>query len=135
MASKPEAALTEQPASNSPPLSIAADVAIEARPQGIPREIDIDLIFVTNNNQRTDFDTEDDADLLESVRRNGIVSRLWVRDNSKWTADRKGKGPALPTDYDLIAGERRLRVAKKLGLTKVPCEVFDVDDEKAYELM
>jgi len=135
MASKPDAALIEPSAPNSLPPSMTAGVAIEAGQQGVPREIDVDLILVTNNNQRTEFDTEDDANLLESIRRNGIVSRLWVRDNSKWTANRKGKDSALPTDYDLIAGERRLRVAKKLGLTKVPCEVFDVDDEKAYELM
>jgi len=115
MASKPDAALIEPSAPNSLPPSMTAGVAIEAGQQGVPREIDVDLILVTNNNQRTEFDTEDDANLLESIRRNGIVSRLWVRDNSKWTANRKGKDSALPTDYDLIAGERRLRVAKKLG--------------------
>lgn len=116
------------------PVSTGAETkTTPAPPKSVPRDVDVDRIFVTKNNLRTEFDTPDDVELVEDVRRRGVLSRLWVRDNSKWTGkDGKSLGRR---DYDLIAGERRLRAAKAAGLTKVPCEVFDVDDETAEDLM
>lgn len=60
------------------------------------------------------------AELEASVRENGILEPVLVR--------RKGKG------YELIAGERRLRVAQRLKIPRIPARVLDVDDPKACEI-
>ena len=143
MGSKPEIAretrdelLTSQSAgkdAGAPPAGMQALQPQALRPQGIPREIPIADIFITKNNVRTEFDTPADAELVESIRQNGVLERLLVRDNSKWASARTS--PGRSAGYDLMAGERRLRAAIKVGLKTVPCEVFDVDDEKAYEIM
>lgn len=52
--------------------------------------------------------------LAESIQQNGLLQPLSVR--------------KLPDGYELIAGERRLRAARELGLPTVPCIVFDVSD-------
>lgn len=104
--------------------------ALQPRPQGVPREIPIDQIHIPGHNIRTEFSTPQDEELAQSIRENGVLERLLVRDNSKW----RSKEDQRP-DYDLMAGERRLRAAIKAGLASVPCEVFDVGDEKAYEIM
>lgn len=63
---------------------------------------------------RTEFEEVEILSLAESIQQNGLLQPLSVR--------------KLPDGYELIAGERRLRAAKELGLPTVPCIVFDVSD-------
>ena len=63
---------------------------------------------------RTEFEEEEILSLAESIQQNGLLQPLSVR--------------KLPDGYELIAGERRLRAARELGLPTVPCIVFDVSD-------
>lgn len=89
-------------------------------------------INVTKNNFRTEFDDESLTELAESIRKDGVVEPLLLRDNSvvlTRMAASKGK------PYDLIAGERRLRAAKIAGLKTVPAMCYDIDDETARGLM
>ena len=69
------------------------------------------------------FEPEALFELSESIREYGILQPLTVR--------RRGRG------YELVAGERRLRAAKKAGLTHVPCVILDVDplDSSALALI
>ena len=53
-------------------------------------------------------------ELAESIRRHGILQPLSVR--------RAGAG-----NYELIAGERRLRAAQIAGLTEIPCILMTMD--------
>jgi ParB family chromosome partitioning protein len=69
---------------------------------------------------RRRFDEEALAELTESVRKRGVLQPLLVR--------------AVEGGYELIAGERRLRAARKAGLADVPAIVMDVPDEDAAEL-
>ena len=64
----------------------------------------------------------DDAlsELTASIRERGVLQPLWVR-------ERDG-------EFELIAGERRLRAARAAGLAEVPVQVLDVDDRQALEL-
>lgn len=60
------------------------------------------------------FDQESLKELAASIDKYGIIQPLTVR--------RRGRDC-----YELIAGERRLRAAKTLRLSKVPCIVLEVD--------
>ena len=59
------------------------------------------------------FDRRGLEQLAESIRQYGVLSPLSVR----W---RSGQ-------YELVAGERRLRAARMAGLERVPCILLDVD--------
>jgi ParB family transcriptional regulator, chromosome partitioning protein len=83
-------------------------------------EIDIDQIEPNAEQPRTHFDEARLAELTQSIQANGIVQPLLVR--------RQG------LRYQLIAGERRWRAAKRAGLTRVPAVVRDIPDEKVLEL-
>jgi ParB family chromosome partitioning protein len=69
---------------------------------------------------RTRFDEVPLQDLANSIKANGVVQPLLVR--------QKGR------EYELIAGERRWRAAQLAGLTHVPVVIRDVPDEKVLEL-
>lgn len=66
---------------------------------------------------RRHFDEEGIRELSESIRSYGILNPLTVR-------LRCGQ-------YELVAGERRLRAAKLAGLREVPCILIDVNMEDA----
>ena len=70
---------------------------------------------------RQSFDEEALEDLSESIRQYGILQPLIVR-------RLPGKG------YELIAGERRLRAARKAGLEKVPALVREYNDAEISEI-
>ena len=70
---------------------------------------------------RSDFDEEELEALAESISVHGILQPLTVR--------------KLPSGYyQIIAGERRWRAARKAGLSEVPVVVVEADDRKAMEL-
>jgi ParB family chromosome partitioning protein len=69
---------------------------------------------------RTIFDAAHLEELANSIETHGIIQPLLVR--------RKG------ANYELIAGERRLRAAKLAGLTEVPAIVQDYADERILEI-
>src|SRR5262249_21856254 len=67
-------------------------------------------------NPRAEFDDERMAELIESVKRHGIITPL--------TLSQAGDGR-----YAIIAGERRYRAAKAAKLREVPAQVREVDGE------
>ena len=73
---------------------------------------------------RANFDNNSMIRLADSIRRYGIIQPLSVR--------RTEEGDSY--DYELVAGERRLRAAKMLGLFAVPCVVLEVDEKTSAEL-
>lgn len=69
---------------------------------------------------REDFDQQNIEELAQSIKEKGVIQPLLVR--------RKGG------DYELIAGERRLRAANLLGLKELPIIVKDVEDRDSLEM-
>lgn len=63
------------------------------------------------------FDPEGLRELAASIEQYGILQPLTVR-------RRMG-------EYELVAGERRLRAAKIAGCTEVPCILLTVDEEQS----
>ena len=71
--------------------------------------------IIPNRNQpRQEFNPEQMEELTASIKENGILQPLTVRE--------LGGG-----DFELIAGERRLRAAKDAGLETVPVYILSVD--------
>jgi ParB family chromosome partitioning protein len=69
---------------------------------------------------REHFDAEGMDALVQSIREKGLIQPVVVR--------RKGD------QYELIAGERRLRACQALGLTEIPVIVKDAEDQDSLEL-
>lgn len=69
---------------------------------------------------REEFDEQGIQDLAQSIKEKGVIQPLLVR--------RKGDY------YELIAGERRFRACKVLGINEIPIIVKDVDDRDSLEL-
>jgi len=69
---------------------------------------------------REDFNQQSIEELAKSIKEKGVIQPLLVR--------RKGD------NYELIAGERRLRAANSLGLKEIPIIVRDVSDQDSLEL-
>jgi ParB family chromosome partitioning protein len=69
---------------------------------------------------REDFDQQSIEELAQSIKEKGVIQPLLVR--------HKGD------NYELIAGERRLRAANSLGLKEIPIIVRDVSDQDSLEL-
>ena len=80
-------------------------------------EIDINMIIPNPNQPRTDFQDTEISALAESILQNGILQPLSVR--------RCGE------NFELIAGERRLRAAKICGFKVVPCIIHEVSDRNS----
>jgi len=75
---------------------------------------------------RRRFDDTAEAELAESIRSHGVLQPLVVR---PWPGpDPEG------TMWELVAGERRLRAARRAGLTTVPCMVRELSDAEACEI-
>ena len=69
---------------------------------------------------RTEFKEEHLHELIESIRERGIIQPLIVR--------------RLGNQYELIAGERRLRAATQVGLQEVPVIIRKASDQEVLEL-
>jgi len=67
---------------------------------------------------RKDFPKEELEELARSIRDNGLLQPLLVR-----------PGPGGAGDWELVAGERRLRAVSILGWSEVPVWVREVDDQ------
>ncbi len=85
------------------------------------QDIAIDSIEANPYQPRTTFDEQSLEELAASIRKLGIVQPLTVRE--------VGSGR-----YQLIAGERRLRAARRAGLTHVPAYIRTADDQAMLEL-
>ena len=79
-------------------------------------ELPIDVIRPNPSQPRSEFDEPQLTELAQSIREYGIIQPLVVskKDNT----------------YILIAGERRLRAAKSIGLTIVPVVIRDTADHE-----
>jgi len=100
-----------------------ATVATEGRPPGTAgvTEIPVDSISPNPFQPRSRFDEDTLRELADSIRSTGVIQPLLVR--------RIGMG-----EYQLVAGERRLRASQLAGLARVPVIVREFDDRAMLEL-
>ncbi|MBR6313586.1 MAG: ParB/RepB/Spo0J family partition protein [Clostridia bacterium] len=74
-------------------------------------------IFPNPHQPRRVFDQSELVNLAISIRMNGILQPITVRECEK--------------GYELISGERRLRASRLAGMGMVPCIVVDVNEMKS----
>lgn len=82
--------------------------------------VEVNKIRPNPDQPRRDFDEESLRQLAQSIKRYGILQPLLV------TKIEKESTRGIRVAYQLIAGERRLRAAKLIGLPHVPVIVKDV---------
>lgn len=83
-------------------------------------ECDIDLIQPNRYQPRSHFSSEELNQLSDSIREQGVLQPLLVRQ--------------IEVGYELVAGERRLRAAKMAGLSHIPVVVKDVSNAQMLEM-
>ncbi|RYZ33986.1 MAG: ParB/RepB/Spo0J family partition protein, partial [Sphingobacteriales bacterium] len=84
-------------------------------------EIPVSAIEVNPFQPRTHFDQEALKELSESIKVQGIIQPITVRQLSEGS-------------YQLISGERRLQASKLAGLEKVPAYVRKANDQQMLEM-
>lgn len=82
--------------------------------------VDINLIVPNPFQPRKEFSDEKLNELAESIRVHGVIQPLLVRE--------------FQNKYQLIAGERRLRASKLVGLTEVPIVIREMTDQTMMEV-
>jgi ParB family chromosome partitioning protein len=82
--------------------------------------VNIDKIRLPAQQPRRYFDPEKLSQLVQSVKEHGILQPLLVR--------------AVGGEYELVAGERRLRAAKEAGLTEVPIITKELSDHQTLQI-
>ncbi|MGI6766589.1 MAG: ParB/RepB/Spo0J family partition protein [Lentihominibacter sp.] len=78
--------------------------------------IDINNIKPNSTQPRKDFDEEKLEELASSIKQHGLIQPIVLR--------AAGKG------YEIVAGERRWRASRLIGLKEVPCIVKELTDEE-----
>jgi ParB family chromosome partitioning protein len=85
------------------------------------RQLALTTIRVNRSQPRTYFDPQALEELADSIRTHGLIQPVIVSEESSG-------------DYELIAGERRLRAAQLAGLDTIPAIVKQVSPQQLLEL-
>jgi ParB family chromosome partitioning protein len=102
------------------PAASAAPADSEQKTSPPPARLPLSSIHANPMQPRTVFQADRLEELAASIRANGIIQPIVVRQH------RDG--------YQIVAGERRWRAAKLAGVTDVPVVVQDVADPRMLEL-
>lgn len=98
---------------------VASPAPLEEHGEKI-QKLPLDRIAPSPLQPRLDFPVEHLNELVESIRERGIIQPLIVRQ--------------VDGAYELIAGERRWRAARELGLADAPAIVREATDREVLEL-
>ena len=83
-------------------------------------ELDIDSVIANPIQPRKEFDKNGIDELASSIRENGVISPIVVRQ--------------IEGKYEIIAGERRYRASKQVGLERIPAIVREMSDREAFKV-
>ncbi len=97
------------------------DLSLEEENDEAVFELPVVKIEPREDQPRRRFDEEALEELAESIRQHGLIQPITVR-------------PEENGFYQIIAGERRWRAARRAGLETIPVHVLTVDEQKAMEM-
>jgi ParB family chromosome partitioning protein len=87
--------------------------------------IEITKLYVSNINVRKTLTSEEDetgiTDLANDINTNGLINPITIRLNNN--------------KYEIIAGQRRYLAMKQLNKTYIPCNILNIDTQKAEEYL
>lgn len=105
---------------DAPPRDSETENFSVDEPVGELRRIDVDAVVPNTFQPRRRFDEQALVALTDSIRELGVLQPILVR------PDENGV-------YELIAGERRWRAARRAGLPSVPAIVKSTEDQSSLE--
>ena len=88
-----------------------------------PSDIAIDRIVPNPKQPRRTFIEAELEELANSIRAKGVIMPILVRPD-----------PSQPEMFEIIAGERRWRAARRAGLAVIPAVVREMDDRETLEI-
>ena len=92
----------------------------EHKEKGFVIEMDIESLTPNLFQPRKNFDKEKMEELKGSIKKHGIIQPIVVR--------------KMANGYEIVAGERRLKAAKEIGLKKIPAIIKSFNNEKSLEI-
>ena len=95
--------------------------SIEEGNKKILRSLNINTVHPNPNQPRTKIDLEKLNELADSIKEHGVIQPIVVREIE-------------PGNYQIIAGERRWRACKKLGMETIPAVVAEYTDLQSTEV-
>lgn len=101
-----------KPVAGNSPLAVEGSIA----------KISVDKIRANRYQPRVRFTPESLQELADSIQIHGLAQPLLVAPS------------AVPGEFELVAGERRLRASRMAGLVDVPCIVRVVTERERHEL-
>ncbi len=87
------------------------------------KQVPVGNIHPNPKQPRRHFDTEAIQELANSIRENGILQPIVVR-----------RHPERPSDFEIVAGERRWRAAQLAQLHDVPVIIRELSDQQCLEI-
>lgn len=103
---------------NAPRPTLTEQAIPESRKEVL--DVPVDNVRENPRQPRAHFSPADLEDLIGSIRQHGVMMPIVVT--------KVGSG------YELIAGERRLRASKALGLATIPAIVREANEQEKLEL-
>ena len=92
--------------------------------EGIQQKALIGELVRNEYQPRTIFDQAKLNELASSIKKNGIIQPIAVRENKSGSKE----------PYEIVAGERRWLAAQKAGLHEVPISILDINDNETLEI-
>jgi ParB family chromosome partitioning protein len=92
----------------------------EQKEKGLVVEMDVESLTPNLFQPRKNFDKEKMEELKGSIKKHGIIQPIVVR--------------KMASGYEIVAGERRLKAAKEIGLKKIPAIIKSINNEKSLEI-
>lgn len=113
------------PSKNDQPYKGKANLSIlfgdDEADNSSKNSVPLNSIELPSSQPRRYFDSQSMQSLVESIKTDGILQPLLVR-------------PLSQDKYELVAGERRYRAAKEVGLTEVPVVIRELTEQQALHI-
>lgn len=101
--------------------ALFADNSVEENSSASAVKLSLNEIEPNKDQPRKTFDEKALSELADSIAQHGVIQPLLVR-------------PMPDGSYQLVAGERRWRAARRAGLSEVPVVIREMSDNEMMEL-